>query len=743
MSSEDADDECESPAPPVPEWVDPRTLQFTVFIVLPSEEVCTLRDLPSGISVLDIKARLEVSAGLPSQMYGLVYPDGEELPPTQRLVVRENIIHGYILKVKPIDSWESLYLAVSRNNIEQVYHSGGVHLRGNIQIAPEEAGRYESVVRERGTAALYMAAYLGRNRMANMLVSVGVNPNGATMFGRTSLHAAVARDQVGVMDYLVTHGASLDRRDSFGHTPMDIALQFNSVLCYRKIRLMLLNLRGHSSGGVKKTITSSSKSKEGISDKERAKTAMSQYSDVSSISKPTCPVHVSRKQLSSSAPAVDMRHKLNDTERTHSSLSLATTGKVRQKYNVKWKETSTEYTFWNLGDMSKIEDSVKVKQVSYSLPKTILKFSSVNAAKSGQDPKREKENKLKEEVADKKPESPEIVQAMKYSKEKLKHFKKMTKTHTEYVPMADRKKKKYSATNHASNKEASEAFKRWLEKKEEEEEYEKDDSDEQQRENGNISDSDEEKMFEFNKRVRKMNKSSTRSLTPGNRPVMNIIEFGSTKQGDGRNPPAEQNITAYNEWKRKKRVFTIDVPRVKSTKDFEAEKRRLEERRQKLLMNAISYEEWMDHTEERKTLIKQILKADMEDMRKMEDDKVKDRHRLYSYDLWRDRLRKRETEDRKRKEVQKLYDQERHREKEESRSSYAVPFDDWLKRKRSAMTKERESEQRLSTNGKRDVNDKKVLDAIYRQNGAKGQVTMRDEILRNSAPVFRQPTVYS
>lgn len=56
MSSDDADDERESPAPtPVTEWVDPKSLQFTLFVVLPNEEVCTLRNLTSGISVFDIK----------------------------------------------------------------------------------------------------------------------------------------------------------------------------------------------------------------------------------------------------------------------------------------------------------------------------------------------------------------------------------------------------------------------------------------------------------------------------------------------------------------------------------------------------------------------------------------------------------------------------------------------------------------------------------------------------------------
>lgn len=40
-------------------------------------------------------------------------------------------------------------------------------------MSAEETGRYESMVKERGGAALYMAACLGLPRMVNMLLSVG------------------------------------------------------------------------------------------------------------------------------------------------------------------------------------------------------------------------------------------------------------------------------------------------------------------------------------------------------------------------------------------------------------------------------------------------------------------------------------------------------------------------------------------------------------------------------------------
>ena len=71
------------------------------------------------------------------------------------------------------ENWESLYMAVIKNNIEHVYHSGGVHLKGNIKLQSGDSNRIASVVRERGSVALFMASFLGLQRMVNMLLSVG------------------------------------------------------------------------------------------------------------------------------------------------------------------------------------------------------------------------------------------------------------------------------------------------------------------------------------------------------------------------------------------------------------------------------------------------------------------------------------------------------------------------------------------------------------------------------------------
>lgn len=259
-----------------------------------------------------------------------------------------------------------------------------------------------------------------------------------------------------------------------------------------------------------------------------------------------------------------------------------------------------------------------------------------------------------------------------------------------YVNMNDRKKR---AVGNRNQTEVSKAFKDWLEKKTEEIEAAGEIS--TSPENFNETDSEEDKLYEFNKRVRKTNKEAAktaRSATSGNRATKNVLEFGSTQYGDGRNPPAVLHLAAYDEWRRKKRGYKADHPKAKTSNDYMLETRRLEDKRQKLLMNAISYEEWMDHTEERKMLIKQILMADRDEMGKLEEERFKYRNRMYSYDLWKEQLHKREDEDKKRKEVQRRYDAELMKEKSQfEKGGSATAFEEWLNKKRSTLSKEQET----------------------------------------------------
>ena len=209
------------------------------------------------------------------------------------------------------------------------------------------------------------------------------------------------------MEFLVAKGAILSRPDFFGKTPMAIAHEMESVLCSRKIRLIQLNLRGKSASDVNSKSLHSSLRKEPHLDRAKLKSTLSNYSDSNASEKSKNRIHATRKDISASAPG--SRMSKNSLERTHSSLSSATTSKIRQKYNVKWKETSTEYTYWRVKDSNDVQEAVKVIPVTYSVSKTLLKFSDVHTA--------QKDAAYGDKDATKE-EKPEIVQAMKFTNKK-------------------------------------------------------------------------------------------------------------------------------------------------------------------------------------------------------------------------------------------------------------------------------------------------------------------------------------
>lgn len=738
MSSDDADDERDSPPPiPVEEWVNPKHLKFTMFVVLPNEEVCTLRELPSGIAVFDVKGRLELYAGLPASLYTLIYPDGEELPDDQKLLVQENILHGYVMKVQLHENWESLYFAVTKNSIEQVYHSG-VHLKGNITVSPDEKGRYETMVRERGGVALYIACFLGLQRMVGMLLSVGVDPNTGTLFGRRPIHASVARDHVTILDMLNQHGASLMQADCFGVTPLDIAREMASGLCTKRLRLMLLNLRGssgsfslrhhkklkpahsfHVSRGAESCPPGSDSGYDVTNhDVTRTRSTLSQYSeDISTFrSSPSSQNNKTRKSASSrdsSAQIARTSRVLSYRPQINDKVTKSDEPQVTHpKRAVKWRDAPADSAYWNVVELplspkDSVTDAVEVKPVAIIRSRKLLKFDKRDGKADVKETVEDKEGG--KEVPMKPQESAHLTKAARLTKSRLRHFSKMNKvienrSMRRIINIVSGHQRIMDPEKHG------EAFKRWLQRKAEEEER-ANDSDDSDLNGMNVSDSEDEKMREFNKKVRKMNKEP-KHQTPGNRPVPNLISIGSTQLGNGANPPPDNDHTAYREWRRRKMYEGSGQTERKTVEELMMERKRLEERRQKLLLNAITYDEWMDHAEERKYLIKQILQADYMEMRKLEEERFGERVKLYSYDLWKEKIKKREAEERKRKLIQQKYEAEKQNERVQfGKSSAAVSFDVWKKKKVELIRTEKEQRSKsagVNNSAKKDTSDKET-----------------------------------
>ena len=93
-----------------------------------------------------------------------------------------------------------------------------------------------------------------------------IDVNQSTPFGRTPLHAAAARDHLGVLDLLLKYGASIRRTDCYGFSAVDVAKEMSSDQCAKRFRVLLLNLRG----GVGQNTSRDIRSGTSLSDKKSA-----------------------------------------------------------------------------------------------------------------------------------------------------------------------------------------------------------------------------------------------------------------------------------------------------------------------------------------------------------------------------------------------------------------------------------------------------------------------------------------
>lgn len=118
-----------------------------------------------------------------------------------------------------------LFLAAEVNNLDVIK-------------ALVEAGADPLLATERGTTPLIMASGGGTDvqrerapeeratavQTAKFLMELGADVNAAGQYGWTALHAAAYQGNNDVIEYLVSEGAQIDRKDEFGQTALSISL---------------------------------------------------------------------------------------------------------------------------------------------------------------------------------------------------------------------------------------------------------------------------------------------------------------------------------------------------------------------------------------------------------------------------------------------------------------------------------------------------------------------------------------
>ncbi|XP_033755075.1 LOW QUALITY PROTEIN: uncharacterized protein LOC117338024 [Pecten maximus] len=619
---------------------------FTLFVILPSQNVCTLRRLVSGITVTDLKCNLELMAGFPAHIYRLEYPDGEMLEDKKRLLIKKTVDDGYVLRMVLEAEWDSMCQAILQDHVEFVYSDlcqGGVPSVDHV---------------DRASCALYMASYRGQIRMCNMLISVGANVNWKTRFGRTSVHAAVSADCVCILELLATKGAAIDSEDVQGFSPSRTSVTHGSTLCSKKLRLMQLNLRGKSAHA---RASERMVARPPRIPSEPIRRPSNLPSD--NWRRPTT-VHVSFPGVGDTSRTKSMDTHINITG-TNSHLSeckhSSSSGFFAPNHHEMYFERAKNFSRGQeKRQLAKAEDSGNVlfgKQLTILRSKRVLKFGSddeMGNSRSHTPGSLRSEGYLTPSLTNRNKSSLSI-NSEHYGKEndtnsgksKYGTGKKQSKyvrfsanercwtffprTNTNINPESIKRKIHLVAGARKSIVPPQTAYKygdshsAWLKKKNVIERKLEPDSSSSDESDGNDGVNKEFKNWVENK---KHPPESKRHVT-GNRPLHGIITIGSTEVGSTAQPDPSFNIRAYKEWLGRRRQHGPKSHRMRTMQDFMAQKRILEEKRQQLLLTAVSYDEWLEHTGEKQALIRQILNADLNQLKVIEERELQKRGNLY------------------------------------------------------------------------------------------------------------------
>ncbi|XP_066290968.1 ankycorbin-like [Branchiostoma lanceolatum] len=216
---------------------------YSVFVRLPNEDVAGFRNLPPGISVYDLKARIEIVAGIPSQIYTLHYTNDVDLEDENELRLGMTIMNGATLRMQLFTSWNGLFYSTWNGNIDDTYYSGGVQLISEANFSEGEAVAMHKIVAKRAFVSLFLACHRGHYVLCKVLLSIGADPVGRTPSGRTPLHAAAAQGHLDVLNALLDQGVDVGVRDMYGKTPLELSGQFGRRECERRLWLHQWNLR--------------------------------------------------------------------------------------------------------------------------------------------------------------------------------------------------------------------------------------------------------------------------------------------------------------------------------------------------------------------------------------------------------------------------------------------------------------------------------------------------------------------
>lgn len=207
-----------------------------VFVSLPTEDVCGLRDINTGMLVHQLKSKVELRVGIPGDLIHLFFMNKELLD--DRKLHEYKLKHGCILRVRLHKTWIGLFLSCWKGDSYEVFNNGVQKMDMDLHCPESDLELWNKLVVRRATFALFMATHRGYiSLMLELLNLSAADINGSTVFGRTSLHMAAFQGFVGCVSLLLSEGALSDSTDVFGKTPLQLAHVNRHIYCQKRLYL--------------------------------------------------------------------------------------------------------------------------------------------------------------------------------------------------------------------------------------------------------------------------------------------------------------------------------------------------------------------------------------------------------------------------------------------------------------------------------------------------------------------------
>ncbi|XP_014676102.1 PREDICTED: ankyrin repeat domain-containing protein 60-like [Priapulus caudatus] len=160
-----------------------------------------------GDSIRDIKADIELVAGIPAHILRLSFLDEGDLHDDS--TVNDNyIVTGATLDLRVWDHWQLLMTIASKGDSETIFNLGVTKTssyKSSYTDYMNEVDRQDWFA-QRGFVALFIACHRGHYGLAQRLINAGVDVNCATKLGRRPLHAAACQNNYKIVNLLLQNG---------------------------------------------------------------------------------------------------------------------------------------------------------------------------------------------------------------------------------------------------------------------------------------------------------------------------------------------------------------------------------------------------------------------------------------------------------------------------------------------------------------------------------------------------------